>query len=91
VHDIMSRPAVRRTGTWPIPSNLWLRPASQFHEARSLRQSRHVVKAADMTTAVPKTPNNATIIAMIATKVSVIAHLSLYLEAEPLQMELMGG
>jgi hypothetical protein len=30
------------------------------------------VKAADITTAVAKAPNNATIIAMIATKVSVI-------------------
>jgi hypothetical protein len=30
------------------------------------------VKAADITTAVPKATNNATIIAMIATKVSVI-------------------
>jgi hypothetical protein len=54
------------------PSSLWFRPASQFNEARSLCQSRHAVKAADITTAVPKAPSNATIIAMIATKVSVI-------------------
>jgi hypothetical protein len=55
-----------------MPSNLWLRPASQFHEARSLCQSRHAVKAAVITTAVPKATNNATIIATMATKVSVI-------------------
>ena len=55
-----------------MPSDLWLRPASQFSEARSLCQSRHAVKAADITTAVPKAPNYATIIAIIATKVSVI-------------------
>jgi hypothetical protein len=54
-----------------MPSNLWIRPASQFHEALSLCQSRHAVKAVVITTAVPKATNNATIIAMIATKVSV--------------------
>jgi len=53
-----------------MPSNL--PPASQFHEARSLCQSRHAMKAAVITTSVPKATNNATIIAMIATKVSVI-------------------
>jgi len=55
-----------------MPSILWLRPASQFNEARSLCQSRHAVSAAVITTAAPNAPNNATIIAMIATKVSVI-------------------
>jgi hypothetical protein len=44
----------------------------QFHEARSLCQSRHAAEAAVITIAVAKAPNNATIIAMIATKVSVI-------------------
>jgi hypothetical protein len=44
----------------------------EFHEARSLCQSRHAAEAAVITIAVAKAPNNATIIAMIATKVSVI-------------------
>jgi hypothetical protein len=59
-------------GCGRTPSNLWLRPALQFHEARSLCQSRHAAEAAVITIAVAKAPNNATIIAMIATKVSVI-------------------
>ena len=60
----------RGFGCWPMPSNL--PPASQFHEARSLCQSRHAMKAAVITTSVPKATNNATIIAMIAKKASVI-------------------
>ena len=59
-------------GCGRTPSNLWLRPALEFHEARSLCQSRHAAEAAVITIAVAKAPNNATIIAMIATKVSVI-------------------
>jgi len=62
----------RGFGCWPKASNLWLRPAPQFHEARSLCQSRHATEAAVITIAVAKAPNNATITAMIATKVSVI-------------------
>jgi hypothetical protein len=58
---------------WPTPSDLRLRPGSQFHEAFSLCQSRHPVKAAIIPTAAPKATNNATIIAMITTKVSVTA------------------
>ena len=54
------------------PSNLWLRPDSQFDEARSLCQSRHPAKAATITTAAPGATNDAIIIATIATKVSVI-------------------
>jgi hypothetical protein len=55
-----------------MPSDRWPRPASQFSEARSLCQSRHAVKAADITTAVAKDPSNAIIMATIATKASVI-------------------
>jgi hypothetical protein len=47
-------------------------PGSQFHEARSLCQSRHAAKAATIPTAAPKATNNTIIIAMMATKVSVI-------------------
>jgi hypothetical protein len=61
--------AIQKRG---MPSSRWLPPASQFNEARSLCQSRHAVKTAVITTAVPKAPNNATVIAIIATKVSVI-------------------
>ena len=57
----------------PTPSDLCSGPGSQFHEARSLCQSRHAVKAAVIPTAAPTATSNATIIAMIATKaVSVI-------------------
>jgi hypothetical protein len=55
-----------------MPSIRWLRPASQFDEALSLCQSCHAIKAAVMTIAVPKAANNATMIAIIETKVSVI-------------------
>jgi hypothetical protein len=59
-------------GSWPTPSSRWLLPGSQFHEARSLCQSRHAVRAAVTTTAIAMAANNATIIAMIARRVSVI-------------------
>jgi hypothetical protein len=60
-----------------MPSIRWLRPASQFDEALCLCQSCHAIKAAVMMIAVPKAANNATIIAIIETKVSVIeVHLS---------------
>jgi hypothetical protein len=52
-------------------SNLWLRSASQFIEARSLCQSRRAMETAVITTAVPKANNKAIIITVIATKVSV--------------------
>lgn len=55
----------RGCGCGSTPSNLWLRPGSQFHEAFSLCQSRHAHRC-------PKATNNATIIAMITTKVSII-------------------
>jgi hypothetical protein len=61
----------RGFGCWSMPSNLWLPPASQFNEARSLCQSRHATETAVITTAVPKATNKAIIIAVIATKVSV--------------------
>jgi hypothetical protein len=62
----------RGFGCWPTPSNLRFRPGSQFHEARSLCQSRHAAKAATIPTAAPKATNKATISAMSATRVSVI-------------------
>jgi hypothetical protein len=57
-----------------MPSILWLRPASQFDEALSLCQSCHAIKAAVMTIAVPKAANNATMIAIIETKVRIPRH-----------------
>jgi hypothetical protein len=62
----------QKRGFGCTPSNLWLRSASQFIEARSLCQSRHAMKAAIITIPVPKAANNETTVAMIATKVSVI-------------------
>ena len=59
----------RGSGCVPTPSDLCSWPGSQFHEARSLCQSRHAVKAAVIPTAAPTATSNATIIAMIATKV----------------------
>ena len=56
----------------PTPSNLWLSPGSQFHEARSLCQSRQAAKTATMPIATPRPLTMRPFIAMITTKVSVI-------------------
>jgi hypothetical protein len=72
VYDARDRVRSGVFGGRPTPSNLWLRPESQFDEARSLCQSRHPAKAATITTAAPGATNDAIIIATIATKASVI-------------------
>jgi hypothetical protein len=56
----------------PRPSKRWLRSASQFAETLCLCQSWHAIKAPAITIAVPKAANNATIIAIIKVKASVI-------------------
>jgi hypothetical protein len=55
-----------------MPSSRWPRSASQFNEAFCLCQSCHAIKAPAITIADPKAANNATIIAIIEVKVSVI-------------------